>query len=80
MVFQMNEARAAGGARRMLTLGQVLELVPVSESTLRRMIKRDGFPGPHLISPKKLIWYEDEVERWQEALPAAEAKKRRKAE
>ena len=76
--MQMNEAKVVG-ARRMLTLEQVLELVPVSESTLRRMIKKDGFPGPHYISPKKLVWYEDEIESWQESLPA-KAQKRLKAE
>ena len=48
----------------MLTMEQVLRLVPVGKSTLKRMIKNKEFPGPHYISPNKLIWYEDEIELW----------------
>lgn len=76
MVLSMEETKQ--GARRMLTMEQVLTLVPVSESTLKRMIKNDGFPGAHYISPKKMVWYEDEIERWQESLPAESRKAKRK--
>ena len=43
----------------MLTMEQVLELVPVGKSTLKRMIKNGEFPSAHYISPKKMVWYED---------------------
>ena len=74
MVLQMSEAKE--GARRMLTMEQVLELVPVGKSTLKRMIKNREFPRPHYISPKKPIWYDDEIELWQGALPDQLASKR----
>jgi predicted DNA-binding transcriptional regulator AlpA len=56
--------------RRMLTVDQVLDLVPVSRSTLWRM-QRDGtFPLSRMISEKNRAWYEDEVVAWQRSLPA----------
>uniref|UniRef100_A0A973VX13 AlpA family phage regulatory protein n=2 Tax=Bradyrhizobium septentrionale TaxID=1404411 RepID=A0A973VX13_9BRAD len=64
------------GARRMLTMDQVLELVPVGKSTLKRMVKNEEFPSAHYISPKKLVWYEDEIELWQGSLPAESRRKR----
>lgn len=70
----MSELKSGGGgARRMLTLEQVLEKVPVGKSTLRRMIKNKEFPGPHFISPRKMVWYDDEVEDWQADLPRTKA-------
>jgi predicted DNA-binding transcriptional regulator AlpA len=57
---------------RMLTMDQVLELVPVGKISLRRMIKHQEFPGPHYITPNKPIWFAAEVERWQaQNAPAA---------
>jgi prophage regulatory protein len=50
---------------RMLTMEQVLELVPVGKITLKRMIKNKEFPGPHYISPNKRVWYEDAITLWQ---------------
>jgi predicted DNA-binding transcriptional regulator AlpA len=74
MVFEMDELKK--GARRMLTMEQVLELVPVGKSTLKRMIKNGEFPSAHYISPKKLVWYEDSIMLWQEDLPAESRSKR----
>jgi prophage regulatory protein len=73
----MTEETKQGGARRMLTHEQVLKLVPVGRSTLKRMIKNGDFPGAHYISPNKRVWYEDEIEMWQESLPAKSSRKRR---
>jgi prophage regulatory protein len=64
------------GARRMLTMEQVLELVPVGRSTLKRMVKNEEFPNAHYISPRKMVWYEDEIELWQGSLPAESRRKR----
>ena len=61
------------GARQMLTLEQVLGKVPVGKSTLRRMIRNKDFPGPHFISPRKMVWYDDEVAEWQANLPRTKA-------
>jgi predicted DNA-binding transcriptional regulator AlpA len=53
----------------MLTLEQVLAVIPVSKATLWRM-QRDGtFPQSRMISPKQRAWYEDEVLAWQRSLP-----------
>jgi predicted DNA-binding transcriptional regulator AlpA len=75
-VLAMDEAKA-GGARRMLNLEQVLELVPVGRNTLMRMIDRGDFPHGNYISPNKRVWYEDEVQRWQDSLPAESGRKKR---
>lgn len=55
--------------RRMLTIEQVLEIIPVSESTLLRMIRREEFPPSHAISANRCAWYEDEVVAWQRDRP-----------
>lgn len=70
------EENPTRGARRMLTLDQLLELVPIGRSTLKRMMKRNEFPRPHYISPNKRVWYEDEIEGWQQNLPAETSRKR----
>lgn len=66
------------GARRMLSLEQVLEIVPVHKNTLMRMIDRNEFPHGHYISPNKRVWYEDELQYWQENLPAESGRKKRR--
>jgi predicted DNA-binding transcriptional regulator AlpA len=65
-------ARAAedgSGVRIGLTADQVLQKVPVGKSTLKRMVRNGEFPRAHYISPRKPIWYADEVSDWQENLP-----------
>ena len=74
-MLEMNDGKKAG-ARRMLSIEQVLELVPVGKSTLKRMIKDRIFPKAHYMSPKKKVWYEDEIESWQETLPVENVSKR----
>jgi prophage regulatory protein len=55
-------------ARRMLNEKQVLEIVPVSRTTLYRMEKAGRFPKPTYISPNRRVWYEDEIAAWQNAV------------
>lgn len=51
--------------RKMLNEAQVLEIVPVSATTLWRL-ERDGkFPRGSFISANKKIWFEDEIIAWQ---------------
>jgi prophage regulatory protein len=64
------------GPRQMLTLDQVLKLVPVGRNTLMRMIERTEFPPGHYISPNKRVWYADEIEAWQRALPSQSGRKK----
>ncbi|WP_315703387.1 MULTISPECIES: helix-turn-helix transcriptional regulator [unclassified Bradyrhizobium] len=51
--------------RKMLNIEQVLQLVPVSRSTLLRMVSKGQFPLSHNISPNRCAWYEHEVLAWQ---------------
>ena len=53
------------GLRRMLNEAQVLATVPVSRTTLYRMIKAGSFPKRVYISPNRSVWYEDEIAKWQ---------------
>ena len=62
----MSEARA----RRMLTVDEVLALVPFSRTTLFRMERKGLFPASYWPSPNRRVWFEDEVVAWQNALPA----------
>lgn len=65
------------GMRRMLTIDQVLAAVPVSRATLFRMLGEGKFPPSHSISAGRVVWYEDEVIAWQNALPVNDKVARR---
>lgn len=56
------------GARPMMTVDQVLALVPVSRSTLDRMVEQGRFPEPVDLSDNRIAWFADEVIAWQNAL------------
>lgn len=66
-VHDVASANAAGGspARRMLNEAQVLEIIPVSRTTLYRMEKTGRFPKSTYISPNRRVWYEDQIVAWQ---------------
>lgn len=51
--------------RRMLNEKQVLQIVPVSRTTLWAMEKAGRFPKSTYISPNRRVWFEDEIVRWQ---------------
>ncbi len=53
--------------RQMIGIERVLELVPVSISTLFRMERRGTFPAGREVAGRKL-WFADEVARWQRNL------------
>jgi prophage regulatory protein len=63
------EPQQRGEPRRMLTLAQVLEIVPVSRTTLFKMERNGTFPASHYISPNRRVWYADEVAQWQASVP-----------
>ena len=54
--------------RRMLNEEQVLQIIPVSRTTLYRMEKAARFPRSTYISPNRRVWFEDEVVAWQSAV------------
>jgi prophage regulatory protein len=66
-------ADAGGGAaksrpRRMLNEKKVLEIVPISRTTLFRMEKAGRFPKSTYITPNRRVWFEDEIIAWQNAV------------
>ena len=66
-------ADAGGGAvksrpRRMLSEKQVLEIVPISRTTLFRMEKAGQFPKSTYISPNRRVWFADQIIAWQNAV------------
>ena len=64
-----SENAAAGGARRMLTIEEVLEIVPVTRGTLYRMERTGKFPTGHYISENRRVYFEDDIIAWQSGLP-----------
>jgi prophage regulatory protein len=57
--------------RAMLSMKQVLRIVPVSRSTLERMVAAGRFPKSHTLSVGRVAWFEDEVIAWQTNLSEA---------
>jgi len=56
------------GVRPMMSVKQVLELVPVSKTSLRRWMRQGAFPKPRKLGENRIMWYRDEIEGWQKAL------------
>ncbi len=52
---------------RYLRLHQVIELVPVSKSTIWRWIRSGAFPGPAKVVSKIRLWSRNEVLAWMAA-------------
>ena len=55
----------ASGPRRMLVEDQILDIIPVSRSTLWRMERAGKFPRATYISANRRVWFEDEIIAWQ---------------
>ena len=56
------------GLRRMLTEKQVLDLIPISRTTLFRLIRVGRFPKGTYISANRRLWFLDQVRAWQDAI------------
>jgi prophage regulatory protein len=54
--------------RRMLNERQVLELVPISRTTLFRLMRAGKFPKGVYVSANRRIWFERDVVAWQKAI------------
>jgi predicted DNA-binding transcriptional regulator AlpA len=54
--------------RRMLNEKQVLDIVPLSRTSIYRLEKAGKFPRSTYISANRRIWYEDEIVSWQHAV------------
>ena len=58
----------ASGPRRMLLEDQVLDIIPVSRSTLWRMERAGTFPRSTFISSNRRVWFEDQIVDWQNSV------------
>ena len=65
------------GLRKMLSLNEVLAIVPIARSTLLRMVKLKQFPQPLHISENRRVWYEDQIIAWQEMVENSQHQRRR---
>jgi prophage regulatory protein len=61
-------ASSKSAPRRMLNEQQSLGIIPISRSTVWRMVKAGQFPEGTFISPNRKIWFEDEILAWQNAI------------
>jgi prophage regulatory protein len=61
-------AMIANEPRKMLVEDQILDIIPVSRSTLWRLERSGKFPRGTLISPNRKVWFEDEIIAWQNAV------------
>jgi len=68
-------AQGRAEPRKMLTIQQVLEIVPASRSTIWRMERAGTFPPSHLLSPGRRVWFADDIAGWQDALPPTRVKR-----
>jgi len=59
----------SGEPRRMLSITQVLRLVPVTRQSIYRMERSGQFPKSHYVSSHRRLWYADEIAQWQQNLP-----------
>src|SRR6478736_2476844 len=65
MIIAQRQRTDNAGPRRMLNEAQVLEIIPISRTTLYRMEKVGRFPKCTYISPNRRVWYEDQIVAWQ---------------
>ena len=59
---------AAGEIRPMLSIKQVLALIPLSRATLYREMAAGRFPAAHEIAPRRIAWFKDEIAASRTAL------------
>lgn len=56
------------GLRQMISIKEVLNMIPVSRSTLFRKVKEGTFPKSYQIAPMRVGFFLDEVIEWQRKL------------
>jgi predicted DNA-binding transcriptional regulator AlpA len=61
-------APAMTGPRRMLNEKQVLEIVPISRTTLYRLERAGKFPKSVYLSPNRRAWFLDTIVAWQKTI------------
>jgi predicted DNA-binding transcriptional regulator AlpA len=73
----MEDIEEGAAPRHMITMEQVLKMVPIGKSTLKRMIKDGRFPSGRYVTPNRRFWLIEEITVWQNSLPAESRRKRR---
>src|SRR6476661_6823457 len=58
----------ASRPRRMLNEVHLLDIIPLSRTSIYRLEKAGKFPRSTYISANRRIWYEDEIVAWQNAV------------
>lgn len=64
----MSMADESERVREMLTLNQVLGMIPFDRTFLFRLESDHLFPQGHFVSARKKLWFRDEVAKWQRDL------------
>jgi len=54
--------------RIMLTSEQILDIVPITRTMLFRLEKDGLFPIGQLLTPRRKLWFKDDVIEWQRDL------------
>jgi predicted DNA-binding transcriptional regulator AlpA len=55
----------------MISITELLERIPISRTTLDKMVKEGTFPRPYPIRPTKFGFFLDDVVNWQKQLVRA---------
>lgn len=63
--WEYREMAKDDAPRRMISTKDVLKAIPVSRSTLARMIETGSFPKAVAIAQGRKAWFLDEVLEWQ---------------
>jgi predicted DNA-binding transcriptional regulator AlpA len=56
------------GLRQMISISQVMKIIPLSRSTIERKVKDGTFPKSYPIAPMRVGFFLDEVIEWQKKL------------
>lgn len=59
-----NRARQAKESSPFYSIQQVLELVPISKSSLYLMVKNGEFPAQKKLGKRAAVWSKEEVHNW----------------
>jgi prophage regulatory protein len=63
--FMMTAETTNTALREMLSVKKVLKIVPFSGATLYREMDAGRFPPAHMIAPRRIAWFADDVKVWQ---------------
>lgn len=58
---------------KLLSLKEVLSIVPLGRSTILQMEAEGRFPRGRMLSGNRKYWFADDITAWQETLPLSRA-------